>query len=112
MGTNVRGGLATAEASRAPPAATGAGALYLAGPHPKLKPGEAEFVIVQASYGDETSALADIVFPESTSFEAEGTFVNVEGRIQVSRPAVAPPDEARPGWRVPPALGGRRRAAG
>ena len=109
---NVRGGLAIAEAFPARPASTGARALYLAGPHPKLKPGEAEFVIVQASYGDETSALADIVFPEATSFEAEGTFVNVEGRIQVSRPAVAPPGEARPGWRILQDLAGRLGAPG
>ena len=109
---NVRGGLAIAEAFPTLPASTGARALYLAGPHPKLKPGEAELVIVQGSYGDEITALADIVFPEATSFEAEGTFVNVEGRIQVSRPAVAPPGEARPGWRILQDLAGRLGAKG
>jgi NADH dehydrogenase/NADH:ubiquinone oxidoreductase subunit G len=109
---NVRGGLAIAAAFPARPASTGARALYLAGPHPKLEPGEAEFVIVQASYGDETLASADIVFPEATSFEAEGTLVNVEGRIQVSRPAVVPPGESRPGWRILQDLAGRLAAKG
>ncbi|MGZ5423092.1 MAG: 2Fe-2S iron-sulfur cluster-binding protein, partial [Candidatus Aminicenantales bacterium] len=52
---NVRGGLAIAEAFPARPSPAAARALYLAGPHPKLEPGEAEFVIVQASYGDENS---------------------------------------------------------
>jgi NADH dehydrogenase/NADH:ubiquinone oxidoreductase subunit G len=109
---NIRGGLAIAEAFPERPASASAPALYLAGPHPKPKPGEAEFVIVQGSYGDESLASADVVFPEATSFEAEGTFVNVEGRIQISPPAVAPPGEARPGWRILQDLAGRLGAPG
>ena len=109
---NIRGGLAIAEAFPAGPASTVARALYLAGPHPKLEPGKAELVIVQASYGDENAALADIVFPEATSFETEGTFVNIEGRIQVSHPAVEPAGEARPGWRILQDLAGRLGAPG
>jgi formate dehydrogenase (NADP+) alpha subunit len=109
---NVRGGLAIAEAFPARPASTAARALYLAGPHPKLDPGEAEFVIVQASYGDETLASADVVFPEATSFEAEGMFVNIEGRIQISAPAAAPAGEAWPGWRILKELAGRLQALG
>ena len=97
---NVRGGLAVAEALTARPAQRSARALYIAGPHPALKPGQADFVVVQACYEDETTALADVVLPETTSFESEGTFVNVEGRIQVSAAAVSPRGEARPGWLI------------
>jgi NADH dehydrogenase/NADH:ubiquinone oxidoreductase subunit G len=109
---NVRGGLAIAEALSKGPGPTAVRALFLAGPHPKLEPGKAEFVIVQASYAGENTDLADIVFPVATPFETEGTFVNVEGRVQVTLPAVAPPGEARPGWRILQALAGRMGIAG
>jgi NADH dehydrogenase/NADH:ubiquinone oxidoreductase subunit G len=109
---NLRGGLALAEAFPARRGSTAARAVYLAGPYPKLEPGQAELVIIQASYSDENTALADIVFPEATSFETEGTFVNVEGRIQVSLPAAAPRGEARPGWRILQDLAGRLGAPG
>lgn len=98
--SNARGGLAIAEVFPAGSLRKRPRALYLAGPVPKLAPGEAEFVIVQGSFGDENTALADIVLPEATSFESEGTFVNVEGRIQVSAPAAAPAGGSRPGWRI------------
>jgi len=107
---NVRGGLeiaagfpataAVAEALAGAAACRKVRALYLAGPFPKLEPGAAELVIYQGSYDDGNVAAADIVFPEATSFEAEGTFVNVEGRAQLSREAVEPRGEARPGWMV------------
>jgi predicted molibdopterin-dependent oxidoreductase YjgC len=73
-------------------------ALYIAGPLPKLEPGAAEFVIVQGSYDGGNAAVADVIFPETTSFEADGIFVNVEGRVQRSGEAVEPRGEARPGW--------------
>jgi formate dehydrogenase alpha subunit len=75
-------------------------ALYLAGPFPKLALGAAKFVIVQGSYMDENAEIADIILPETTSFEAEGTFVNVEGRIQLAGLAVEPRGEAKPGWLI------------
>jgi formate dehydrogenase alpha subunit len=75
-------------------------ALYIAGPFPRIEPGAAELVIYQGSYDDDNARAADIVFPETTSFEAEGTFVNVEGRAQISREAVEPRGEARPGWMI------------
>jgi NADH dehydrogenase/NADH:ubiquinone oxidoreductase subunit G len=105
--SNVRGGLAIAEAFPGRPASKAARALYIAGPHPTIEPGKPELVIVQASYENEHLSAADIVFPEATSFEAEGTFVNIEGRIQVSSPAIAPPGEAWPGWRILKELAGR-----
>lgn len=75
-------------------------ALYLAGPSAKLEPGAAEFVVFQGSYEDENTASADVVFPETTSFESDGTFVNIEGRVQTSAEAVEPQGEAKPGWRI------------
>jgi formate dehydrogenase alpha subunit len=73
-------------------------ALYIAGPFPKLEPGAAELVILQGSYEDEMTAVADIVFPETTAFESDGLYVNVEGRAQHTGNVVGPRGEARPGW--------------
>jgi len=119
---NVRGGLGIAEAFSARLAA-GPGragtsgpprprALYLAGPYPKLEPGVAEFVIVQGSYEDENAALADIVLPETTSFEAEGVLVNIEGRAQLSAQVLEPLGEAKPGWWIVKNLASRLGAPG
>jgi NADH dehydrogenase/NADH:ubiquinone oxidoreductase subunit G len=44
--------------------------------------------------------FADVVLPAATFPESGGTFVNVEGRIQVLGPAVEPRGESRPGWRI------------
>ena len=75
-------------------------ALYVAGPFPKLGPGAAEFMIVQGSYEDETTAVADVVFPEATAFESDGLYVNVEGRAQHTGTVIGPRGEARPGWAI------------
>jgi NADH dehydrogenase/NADH:ubiquinone oxidoreductase subunit G len=105
--SNMRGGLAISEAFPARPVPKTSRALYIAGPYPRLTPGQAGLVIVQSSYRTENAEAADIVFPEATSFEAEGTFVNIEGRIQLSRAVVPPPAGARPGWRIMGELGAR-----
>lgn len=87
-------------------------ALYIAGPFPVPRPGAAEVVILQGSYLDENAAAADIVLPETTSFESPGIFINVEGRIQLSAEAVTPQGEARPGWRILSELAAKMGSAG
>ncbi len=109
-GANLRGALAIASvfAARFPGAAGRSGAsagpapraLYIAGPSAKVRPGEAELVIFQGSYTDEQAEAADFLLPETTAFEAAGTTVNVEGRIQVSGAAIGPLGAARPGWSI------------
>jgi predicted molibdopterin-dependent oxidoreductase YjgC len=47
-----------------------------------------------------TARLAHVVFPAASVLEQEGTFTNAERRIQLVRPAVAPPGLARPDWEV------------
>jgi predicted molibdopterin-dependent oxidoreductase YjgC len=120
--SNIRGGLALSDAF--PTKTTPAGelaeaaarkdirAFYLAGPFPKLEPNAAEFVIIQGSYNDENAAIADILLPETTSFESEATLVNIEGRIQISEGAVDPQGDARPGWSILAALAAKVGAAG
>ena len=109
---NDRGALALAEALPAGPAPKAVRAHYIAGPSPASRPARAELVIVQASYEGPETAWADVVLPEATSLEAEGTLVNVEGRVQLSPAAVEPPGEARPGWRIVADLAARLGAPG
>jgi formate dehydrogenase alpha subunit len=119
---NLRGGLAIASAfaARFPGAAGHPGAsagrapraFYVAGPSATTRPNEAELVIVQGSYTDAQAAAADILLPEATAFEAAGTTVNVEGRIQVSGAAMGPLGAARPGWSILSLLAAKLGAAG
>jgi formate dehydrogenase alpha subunit len=107
---NLRGGLEiagafpmrtlTGDELRGAAAKREARALYVAGSMPGLEPGAAQLVIVQGSYEDETTAAADIVFPETTAFEADGLYVNVEGRAQHSGKVIEPKGESRPGWMI------------
>jgi len=50
-------------------------------------------------------AAADVLLPIAAFAETSGTFVNAEGAWQGFRGAVAPPGEARPGWKVLRVLG-------
>ncbi|ALG86714.1 bifunctional nitrate reductase/sulfite reductase flavoprotein subunit alpha [Gordonia phthalatica] len=59
----------------------------------------AEFVVVQEAFeGAETAEFADVVLPAALWTEAEGTMVNSERSITLTRPAAAPPGQARPDW--------------
>ncbi|MGE5499407.1 MAG: molybdopterin-dependent oxidoreductase [Syntrophothermus sp.] len=52
-------------------------------------------LIVHATNHNQTTALADIVFPASTYSEKNGTMVNFQGRLQRLRPAVSTIDMDR-----------------
>jgi len=119
---NTRGGLEIAAAfavrfarpkeRAAAPGKPGPRAIFTADPHHRLKPGMAELVIVQATYGDDNTEAADVVLPDTTAFEAASTLVNIEGRIQVSGPALEPLGESRPGWWIVKSLAARLGAQG
>ena len=105
---NLRGGLEIAaafgrEATKdlgSPAVPDEARALYLAGRFPEPGPAKREFLVVQGPYHDGWSEAADVILPETTSFETEGAFVNVEGRVQLTARAVEPAGAARPGWHI------------
>lgn len=59
-----------------------------------------DLLIVQDLFPCETTRYAHLVLPAAGALEQEGTFINGERRIQLVRPAVEPPGEARPDWRV------------
>lgn len=72
--------------------------LYLAGTFPPLGESRPDFLIVQDCYGGANDRLADVVLPAATWAEGEGTFVNVEGRIQKYKRLLDPLGESKPDW--------------
>jgi NADH-quinone oxidoreductase subunit G len=64
------------------------------------------FVIYQGSHGDAGAHRADIILPGATYTEKVGTYVNTEGRVQLTARAVFPPGEAREDWKILRALSG------
>ncbi|MCK5919532.1 MAG: molybdopterin-dependent oxidoreductase, partial [Methylococcales bacterium] len=61
----------------------------------------ADFVVQCAAFvSDEAMNYADVLLPIATYAETSGTYINCEGRVQMSRAAAEPKGEARPGWKV------------
>ncbi len=54
-----------------------------------------DHLVVQDLFLTETAAFADVVLPASAFPEKLGTFTNTDRRVQLGRPALEPPDEAR-----------------
>src|SRR4026207_2222217 len=64
------------------------------------------FVIYQGSHGDRGAHRADVILPGATYTEKDATYVNTEGRPQMTARAVFPPGEAREDWKIIRALSG------
>ncbi|MEE9251120.1 MAG: NADH-quinone oxidoreductase subunit NuoG [Alphaproteobacteria bacterium] len=62
------------------------------------------FVIYQGHHGGAGAERADVILPGAAYTEKNGTFVNTEGRVQLTRLAVFPPGEAREDWKIVRAL--------
>ncbi|GAA4660922.1 molybdopterin-dependent oxidoreductase [Gordonia humi] len=61
----------------------------------------ADLVIVQEAFdGAETTAYADVVLPAALWSETDGVMVNSERNLTLCSPAVPPPGDARPDWRL------------
>jgi predicted molibdopterin-dependent oxidoreductase YjgC len=59
-----------------------------------------EFLVVQDLFPTETTKLAHLVLPSASFLEKDGTFTNLERRIQRVRKVVEPPDGVLPDWQV------------
>ncbi len=59
-----------------------------------------EFLAVQDIFLTETAEFADVVLPATSSLEKTGTFTNTDRRVQIGRPALEPPGEARLDWGI------------
>jgi formate dehydrogenase major subunit len=59
-----------------------------------------DFLVVQDIFLTETAEFADVILPASSYFEKEGTYTNTDRRVQVGRPALQLPGEARLDWQI------------
>lgn len=62
------------------------------------------FTVYVGTHGDAGVRHADVVLPAAAYTEKDGTYVNLEGRVQRGRRAVFPPGEARADWAIARAL--------
>ena len=58
------------------------------------------FVVYQGHHGDVGASLADVVLPGAAYTEKAGTYVNTEGRVQMTRAATSLPGAAREDWKI------------
>ena len=58
------------------------------------------FVVYQGHHGDKGAQIADIVLPGAAYTEKAGTYVNTEGRVQMTRAATSLPGAARTDWKI------------
>jgi predicted molibdopterin-dependent oxidoreductase YjgC len=63
--------------------------------------------VVQDLFLTETAKLADVVLPALGIAERDGTFTNLERRVQTFDPGVPAPGQARPDWLILTALAGQ-----
>lgn len=58
------------------------------------------FVVYQGHHGDRGAQLADVILPGAAYTEKTGTYINTEGRVQVTRAATSLPGAARDDWKI------------
>ncbi len=59
-----------------------------------------DFLLYQDIFMNETGEYADVILPAVSFAEKDGTFTNSDRRVQLVRPAIKPPGEARPDWEI------------
>ncbi|WP_417727912.1 formate dehydrogenase subunit alpha [Roseovarius sp.] len=66
-----------------------------------------EHLVVQDIFITETANYADVILPASAFYEKSGTVTNTNRQVQMGRPAVTPPGEAREDWAITVELANR-----
>ena len=61
---------------------------------------ENQFVVYQGSHGGENASIADVILPSASYAEKNGSFANLEGRVQRSYKASYPPGLAKEDWEI------------
>lgn len=74
--------------------------------------GSLEFLVVQDVFLTETARLAHVVLPGTTFAEKDGSFTNVERRVQRIRKAIEPAGDSRPDWWIISNIAKRMKAPG
>jgi formate dehydrogenase major subunit len=59
-----------------------------------------DFLVVQDIFLTETAEFADVILPASAYLEKLGTYTNTDRRVQIGRPVLEPPGEARLDWQI------------
>ena len=59
-----------------------------------------QFIIYQGSHGGENSRIANVILPSAAYSEKNGSFVNLEGRVQRSYKASYPPGFAKEDFKI------------
>ena len=59
-----------------------------------------DFLAVQDIFLTETAEFADVILPASAYLEKLGTYTNTDRRVQVGRPALKLPGDARFDWEI------------
>ena len=85
-------------------------AMYIMGENPMLSDPDLthvemalrslDFLVVQDIFLSETAELAHLILPAASSLEKDGTFTNTERRVQLVRPVLPAPGEARYDWHI------------
>jgi formate dehydrogenase major subunit len=83
-------------------------AMYILGENPAMSDPDVEHardalarldhLVVQDIFLTETANYADVILPASALYEKSGTVSNTNRQVQMVRPAVAPPGEAKEDW--------------
>lgn len=68
--------------------------------HARAALAKLEHLVVQDIFLTETAMFADVILPASAWPEKTGTVTNTNRQVQMGRPAVPPPGQAREDWRV------------
>lgn len=58
------------------------------------------FLVVQGTVDNEAAAYASVVLPACAPGEAEGTFTNIERRVQAFPQSLTVDGDAKPGWKI------------
>ena len=61
---------------------------------------ELEFLVVQDAFPSELTEAAHVVLPAATFAEKDGTYTNLERRVQLLRPALGPRGDEDADWRI------------
>ncbi len=68
--------------------------------HARAALAKLDHLVVQDIFLTETAWYADVVFPASAHAEKLGTFTNTNRQVQLGRPAIDPPGQARQDWQL------------
>ena len=91
--------------------------MYILGENPAMSDPDVEHaraalatldhLVVQDIFLTETANFADVILPAAAFYEKTGTVTNTNRQVQMGRPAVPPPGEAREDWWITTELANR-----